>query len=201
VTRGDIQASEGQALPFTYMRADEADASGHGVRRGRWRNANYIGIFAKTRCRDVGTGSDWFNTPVVPPARQCMGLGAVDGTTGLSGRLAIVGAGAYSGIGAPTSSWAAGVGAFTVHVKLNRNSIPDGPYQLLKFGAMPRDSEGVTLPGTASADPTRSILMRPPAIPWPAIRMARMSVNWYLPRDVRFGRLWMGNAYGPNNAT
>lgn len=197
VTRSDLQAGEGQAVPFTYM--DEpmkltllvtAYGTGDGVTQ------NYVGNFAKLDAATMGTGGDWFNTGCAA-STQCMGLGAVDGTTGLSGRLAIIGAGAYAGVGAPTSSWAAGVGTFAAHVKLNRNSTPDGPYQLLKFGAMPRDSEGVTLPGAASADPHKVNLDATTGNTLASNPDGTNERKLLFTTDVRFGRLWMGNAYGP----
>ncbi len=152
-TRSDLLPATGST--FTYM--DEPMKMTLTVTAFNAADAvtqNYAGIFAKLDAATLGTGSNWFNTGCAAGA-QCMGLGAKDTATGLSGRLGVVGAGTYTAVGNPTSAWSAGVGTFTVNVRLARSTAPDGPYETLAVGAMPHDSEGVTLPGTASTDTHR----------------------------------------------
>ena len=152
---------------------------------------NYAGSFAKLDATTLGTGSNWFNTGCTG-ATQCFGLGLVNGaTTGLSGRLAI-----NTAVANPTSSWTAGVGTFVAHVALGRNATPDGPYETLLVGGMPRDSDGVTLPGPASRDTHKidldattgnTLASNPDGISERKLVFVTKS---------RFGRLWLGNAYG-----
>jgi MSHA biogenesis protein MshQ len=69
-----------------------------------------------------------------------MGLGAVDGTNSLTARLALS--------GTPSGSWLAGVGSLNANVVLTRGATVDGPYDNLRLGIAPRDTDGVTvLPG------------------------------------------------------
>ncbi|SDI18916.1 conserved repeat domain-containing protein [Propionivibrio dicarboxylicus] len=112
---------------------------------------NYAGSFAKLDAATLGTGSSWFNTGCSATS-QCFGLGALGGTTGLSGRLAVKTASDFSNISSPSSSWTAGVGTFIAHVALARASAPDGSYEALSVGAMPRDADGISLPGPTSSD-------------------------------------------------
>ncbi|MDP2810856.1 MAG: hypothetical protein Q8O34_11975 [Rhodocyclaceae bacterium] len=152
---------------------------------------NYVGNFAKLDTATLGTGANWFNTGC---AGQCMGLGAVNDAatdTGLSGRLAI-----DTGIANPAGSWTAGVGTFTAHVSLARNATPDGPYDTLKVGGMPRDSEGVTLPGPASADTHKVDLDAATGDTLASNPDGTNERRWLFDTKARFGRLWLGNAYG-----
>jgi len=207
VTRSDLQTTEGQATPFTYM--DEpmklslvvtAYNKNEGVTN------NYAGSFTKLDAMTLGTGAYWFNTGCTG-STQCMGLGAVDGATGLSSRLLVVGAGAYASVGDPSSSWIAGVGTFTVHAKLARkatvtdwpdppNSLLDGPYGTLKFGGMPRDSEGVTLPGPASTDTHKVDLDATTGTTFASNPDGIDERKEIFQTAARFGRLWLGNACG-----
>jgi len=207
VTRSDLQATEGQATPFTYM--DEpmklslvvtAYNKNEGVTN------NYAGSFAKLDAITLGTGTYWFNTGCTG-STQCMGLGAVNGATGLSSRLLVVGAGTYASVGDPSSSWIAGVGTLTVHAKLARkatvtdwpdppNSLLDGPYDTLKFGGMPRDSEGVTLPDPASTDTHKVDLDATTGTTFASDPDGINERREIFQTAARFGRLWMGNACG-----
>lgn len=66
-----------------------------------------------------------------------LGVGAVDGTSYLTSRLALS--------GTPTGSWAAGVGSLNANVALNRGASLDGPYENLLLGVAPQDTDGVTV--------------------------------------------------------
>lgn len=102
---------------------------------------NYSGAFAKL---DGATlGANWFTAGC--STGQCFGLGALNGTTGLTGRL-----GLSATPGNPVSNWSAGVGTFSVNVNLARPVVTPadaswGPYDSLRIGAVPRDTDGVTL--------------------------------------------------------
>jgi hypothetical protein len=155
---------------------------------------NYAGAYAKLDATTLGTGSNWFNTGC-GGSTQCMGLGAMNDAatdTGLSGRLAI-----NTSVASPTSSWTAGVGTFTAHVALARAAATDGPYETLKFGAMPRDSDGVTLPGPAATDTTHRV-------DFDATTGATLASNpdgtnerrYLYSTKTYFGRLHLYNTYG-----
>lgn len=188
-TRGDLAAT---GSIFTYM--DEplkltlkviAYNAAEGVTQ------NYVGVFAKMDAASLGTGGNWFNTGCAG-AGQCFGLGAVNATTGLSNRLAI-----DTSVASPASLWAAGVGTFTTYMKFNRNATPDGPYQALKIGAMPRDGDGVTLPDPASSDAHKVDLDATTGNTLASNPDGANERKLLFTTDVRFGRLWIGNAYGP----
>ncbi|MDP4027631.1 MAG: hypothetical protein Q8P42_01480 [Gallionella sp.] len=192
VTRSDLQTTEGQATPFTYM--DEpmkltltviAEKLGGGT------TENYSDAFAgysKLDATTLGTGANWFNTGCAG-STQCMGLGAVDGATGLTDRLTIVGAGIYPLVVDPTISWVLGVGTVSAHLKLARSALPDGPFETLQLGAMPRDADGVTVltPDLDAATGNSAPFGNPNSSP-----ERRFIAN----TKVRFGRLWLGNACG-----
>lgn len=188
-TRADLAAT---GSSFTYM--DEpmkltfnviACNSAEGVTQ------NYAGSFAKLGAAALGTGSNWFNTGCTG-ASQCFGLGAVNGATGLSGRLSI-----DTSVANPASLWATGVGAFVAYMKFNRNATPDGPYQALKIGAMPRDGDGVTLPDPVSSDAHKVDLDATTGNTLASNPDGSNERKLLFTTDVRFGRLWIGNAYGP----
>ncbi len=188
-TRGDLAAT---GSSFTYM--DEpmklsfnviACNSAEGVTQ------NYAGIFSKLGAAALGTGSNWFNTGCTG-ASQCFGLGAVNGATGLSGRLSI-----DTSVANPASLWATGVGTFVAYMKFNRNATPDGPYQALKIGAMPRDGDGVTLPDPTSSDAHKVDLDATTGNTLASNPDGTNERRLLFTTDVRFGRLWIGNAYGP----
>lgn len=149
VNRSDIASPGGS---FTYM--DEPmkmtlTVTAYSVVDGV--TTNYAGSFAKLDATTLGTGSSWFNTGCSGTS-QCFGLGAVGGATGLSSRLAVKTSADFSTVTNPSSSWTAGVGTFVVHAALARATAPDGPYEPLSVGGMPRDADGVSLPGPASSD-------------------------------------------------
>ncbi|HVL76242.1 MAG TPA: DUF11 domain-containing protein [Noviherbaspirillum sp.] len=108
---------------------------------------NYADTYARLHAATVETAATWFATGCSGTA-MCFGLGAVNGTTAaLTPRLARAG-------GIPSSAWTAGVGSFQVAVLLSRptSTVADmswGPYEDLRFGAAPRDTDGVSLPTQA----------------------------------------------------
>lgn len=190
VTRSDLQLSEGQATPFTYM--DEPmklalNVVAYNATDGI--TQNYAGSYAQLDAGTLGTGSNWFNTGCTGTT-QCFGLGAVNSGTGLSNRLAI------DSLPIPSSEWTAGVGAFTAHMKFNRNTTPDGPYSALNIGAMPRDSDGTTLPGAASSDVHKVDLDATTGNTLASNPDGTKERRLLFATDTRFGRLWLGNAYG-----
>jgi len=69
-----------------------------------------------------------------------IGLGAVNGTTPLSARLAV------SNL---SSNWVAGVGTLAANVALARATNPDGAFDSLQLGVAPKDLDGVTLLSSA----------------------------------------------------
>ena len=129
---------------------------------------NYAGLFARldattlcngnlATCSLAANSANWFNTGCTGTT-ECMGLGAVNAATGLSNRLAIDTA--STGSSSPSSSWSAGVGTFGAFLTFSRPTtlVPDatwGSFDALNVGGMPRDSDGVTMPGPASADTHR----------------------------------------------
>ncbi|HZW21680.1 DUF6701 domain-containing protein [Noviherbaspirillum sp.] len=107
--------------------------------------ANYIGPYAKLD--GASLGANWFTAGCA--SGQCFGLGAIGGSTPLTPRLSL---GAMPGN--PVSSWSGGVGTFAVSANLARPTTATadatwGPYDTLKIGAAPRDSDGVTLDASA----------------------------------------------------
>ena len=150
---------------------------------------NYAGDLVKLDATTLGSGSNWFDTGCLG-GTQCMGLGAVSGTTGLSGRLAV-----NTSVASPSSVWTAGVGTFTVDLRVARAASPDGPYTLT-FGAMPHDSDGVTLPAAASADSHKIDLDATTGNTLDSNPDGTVERKTLATTQVRFGRLWIGNAYG-----
>lgn len=129
---------------------------------------NYAGALAKL---DLSTAA-------------MLGLGAFNNlndpalNTPLSARL--------SG-GVPTGSWSAGTAPVTVPVTFQRlTAAPyvDGPYDSLDVGVVPQDSDGVTLLSSAlNRDMDNDA--------------SHVNDHQYVASTkVRFGRLWLGNAYG-----
>jgi len=103
--------------------------------------ANYTGAYAKLD--GASLGANWFASGCA--SGQCFGLGAIGGTTPLTPRLAL-----STAPGNPLSSWSGGVGTFAVSANLARPTTTTadatwGPYDTLKIGAVPRDTDGVTL--------------------------------------------------------
>ncbi len=201
VTRSDLQSTEGQTVPFTYL--DEpmlATLLVTAYSANDTPTVNYAGTFAKLGAATLGTGANWFNTGC-PVGTQCMGLGAANGTTGLSGRLSIVTHAANPAVSDPASSWNAGVGTFTAHVALARptTATPDGtwgPYETLIIGAAPLDSDGVTLPGSASADTHRVDLDATTGNTLASNPDGTAERKLAFTTKARFGRLRLLNAHG-----
>jgi hypothetical protein len=150
ITRSDLQTVESQSNPFTYM--DEPMQLGLTVtayNAGEGVTQNYQGVFAKLNTTNWNL-TNWFCTnpavsfPILVPLPvpdQCMGLSASDGSTSLTDRLVI------DTLPTPQNTvWSKGSSNFTANIKLQRNVIPDGPYDDLKFGAKPQDLDGITLP-------------------------------------------------------
>jgi uncharacterized repeat protein (TIGR01451 family) len=195
ISRSDLQTTEAQTTPYTYMGEPQKvtlTVTAHNAADGA--TQNYAGSFAKLDATTLGTGANWFNTGCAV-GTQCMGLGAMNpgasSGTGLSGRLSV-----STGPGNPSSSWASGVGTFSAHIVLSRNSTPDGPYGTLKFGAAPQDSDGVVLPSPSSSDTHK--------MDFDATEGNTLASNPDSTNERRllfttkgyFGRLWLGNAYG-----
>lgn len=161
---------------------------------------NYAGSYAKLDAATLNGSSyaPWLTTGCTG-SNQCMGLGAVNGSTPLSSRLTLDTASAGSAV--PTSSWSSGVGTFNLFLKLTRGSSADGPYTALKLGAKPRDSDGVTLPPKTSADATHcaDIDVTNGNASTGCFTASATEDNLrrrFATTDVRYGRLWLGNAYG-----
>jgi hypothetical protein len=195
ISRSDLQTMEAQTTPYTYMGEPQKvtlTVTAHNAADGA--TQNYAGNFAKLDATTLGTGANWFNTGCAV-GTQCMGLGAMNpgasSGTGLSGRLSV-----STGPGNPSSSWVSGVGTFSAHIVLSRNSTPDGPYGTLKFGAAPQDSDGVVLPSPSSSDTHK--------MDFDATEGNTLASNPDSTNERRllfttkgyFGRLWLGNAYG-----
>lgn len=113
---------------------------------------NYTGAFARLGQAALGVGPNWFAIGCSGTS-TCFGLGAVNGATALTSRLGVV--------NAFPEAWAAGVGSFSVDVALAKPTTTSfdatwGPYDVLQFGAAPRDPDGVALP-TLSSDPAHGM--------------------------------------------
>jgi hypothetical protein len=201
VTRSDLQSTEGQTVPFTYL--DEpmlATLLVTAYNAADGPTKNYAGSFAKLDAATLGTGTNWFNTGCAA-GTQCMGLGAVNAATGLSGRLSIVTHAANPAVSDPASSWNAGVGTFTAHVALARptTTTPDGtwgPYEALKIGAVPLDSDGVTLPAPASPDTHKVDLDATTGNTLASNPDGTAERKLAFTTKARFGRLRLLNAHG-----
>jgi hypothetical protein len=206
--RSDLVSAGGS---FTYMGEPlRLDLSVTAYNKGDGVTTNYMGAFAKLDAASLGTGTQWFTTGCTG-STQCFGLGAVNAATGLSGRLGVVGAGVYAGVLAPTSSWTAGVGTFVVNVRMNRKtlatdwpdpptSVLDGPYDALRFGAMPRDSDGVTLPGPASIDAHKVDFDATTGDTLNSHPDGTHERRWLFDTGVRFGRLRLVPGQGSQHA-
>ncbi|MGE5491715.1 MAG: DUF6701 domain-containing protein [Actinomycetota bacterium] len=161
---------------------------------------NYAGSSAQLDAATLNASAyaPWLTTGCSGTS-QCMGLGAVNGSTPLSSRLAVDTASTGSAV--PTSSWSAGVGTFKLFLKLTRGSSADGPYTALNLGAKPRDSDGVTLPPETSTDTAHCADIDVTNGSTSTSCFSASSTEDNLRRrvatiDVRYGRLWLGNAYG-----
>jgi MSHA biogenesis protein MshQ len=67
-------------------------------------------------------------------------------------------------------------------LKFSRGASPDGPFDTLDIGVAPRDSDGVTLQAAA--------------LDMDADSNSSNERKWLGQTKARFGRLWLGNAYG-----
>lgn len=224
-TRSDITAPATPSL-FTYM--DEPMKFELTVTAYRYVAAhstpsttdvtqNYAGKFAKldaatlcngnlAACGVVANYGNWFataNGSQCAAGSQCMGLGAVSGSTPLSTRLALDVA--STGSAQPTSSWSAGVGTFTANVVFKRDTAPDGPYGTLQIGGKPLDSDGVTLPPRNSTDTAHCVDLdvttgTKEAACNPGSTEANLR-RWLFVTDVRYGRLRLSNAFGSEKSS
>lgn len=202
------------ALTVTAYRyvANHAAAPSTGITQ------NYAGRFAKldaatlcngnlSACGDSANYGNWFataNGTQCAAGSQCMGLGAVSGSTPLSTRLALDIANTNSA--QPTGSWTAGIGTFTANVIFTRAATgPDGPYGTLQIGGKPLDSDGVTLPPRNSTDTAHCVDLdvttgTKEAACNPGSTEANLR-RWLFTTDVRFGRLRLSNAFGSEKSS
>lgn len=206
--RSDLVSAGGS---FTYMGEPmRLDLSVTAYNTNDGVTTNYRDAFARLDAATLSADDRWFTTGCTG-STQCFGLGAVNAATGLSGRLGVVGAGVYAGVLAPTSSWTAGVGTFVVNVRMNRKtlatdwpdpptSVLDGPYDALRFGAMPRDSDGVTLPGPASIDAHKVDFDATTGDTLNSHPDGTHERRWLFDTGVRFGRLRLVSGQGSQHA-
>ncbi|WP_127029230.1 DUF6701 domain-containing protein [Candidatus Methylobacter oryzae] len=210
VTRSDLQTTELQTTPFTYMDepmkfvlAVTAYNHGNGITQ------NYAASFAKLDVVNLGSTnlSNWICTS----GNQCMGLSAISGATSLTSRLALDTTSANSTAPSNTTTagggipgWSGGRSYFTLYAAVGRNISPDGPYDApgLKFGAKPLDSDGVTLPPKSSTDTAHCVDLNvatgvenagcvfAAAVPESDLRRKIFETS------VRYGRLSLSNAFG-----
>lgn len=157
-------------------------------------------------CGSSANYGNWFATSdgtKCTAGAQCMGLGAVSGSSALSTRLALDIA--STGSAQPTGSWGAGVGTFTANVIFKRDTAgPDGNYSALQIGGKPLDSDGVTLPPRNSTDTAHCVNLdvtsgTKESVCDPGSTEANLR-RWLFTTDVRFGRLRLSNAFGSENA-
>lgn len=165
--RTDISPACSPASTFTYM--GEPFQAGFtltakGPAPGNVTLQNYAtsGIAANNFAK-LATGA---------PAPAGFGLAFLDGTTNLTARM-------DSSIGI-SGSWTAGVLNATATLGLTRDTAPDGPYNALKVGIAPLDSDGVTLN----------------AFDMDATAPAGNDHAEVAQTQIRFGRLRLNNAHG-----
>ncbi|MEO8119414.1 MAG: DUF6701 domain-containing protein, partial [Rhodoferax sp.] len=135
---------------------------------------NYAGVFARF---DGGVIANF-------------GLGAVDladATPPMAARAFVVGAGAGQlGLVSSNGGWTTGLGTFSANLQLNRAAAPDGPYESFRLGAAPVDADGVTVRAV-----DKNLDITAPA----DLVNDRVLVG---STAVRFGRLRLANAMGPD---
>jgi len=193
VTRSELQLTELQKLPFTYMDEPmQLTLTVTAYNKNEGITLNYQGNFAKLNT----TGWSLSNWTCI--GLSCMGLSGSNGSTPLTDRLAI-----------PTSSasntiWSKGSSDFTANIILQRGgspATPDGPYDALKLGVKPQDVDGVSLPPKAAADVMHCVNLNTLT----GIENADCTFDTANETDlrrkfaetkVRFGRLSLANAYG-----
>ena len=218
VTRSELQLTELQKVPFTYM--DEPMQLALTVtayNKSDGATFNYQGTFAKLNTTDWSL-SNWLCASV--STMQCMGLSATNGTMPLTDRLAIDTTrlnskvpGNTTTLGGSINGWSKGSSYFTVNILLKRYIYPDlkvnpkgyvspdGPYDNLKLGAKPLDLDGVTLPPNTASDTRHCVNLDVLTGAENADCMFGMADETNLRRKlvetkVRFGRLNLANAYG-----
>ncbi|MDR3390919.1 MAG: hypothetical protein P4L77_04205 [Sulfuriferula sp.] len=147
---------------------------------------NYTGSLAKLD-GTVAANWNWNNFATSPS----IGPGAVNATTPLTARLS-------TAVGNPVGSFVAGVGAFSAQLTLTRlSTAPDGPYPTVQFGVAPQDSDGVKL-ASFNLDAQGAGSM-PAAASTPPDGTTERALLGNL--SLRFGRLWLGNAYGSEKSS
>jgi MSHA biogenesis protein MshQ len=199
VTRSDLQTVELQSTPFTYM--NEPMQLGLTVTAYNQREEvtkNYRGAFASLNTSNWNL-ANWTCTNL--NQTQCMGLSASNGTMLLTDRLAIDDTASLHSVAPKNTSWNNGSSDFTANITLKRSASPDGPYDALKLGAKPQDSDGVTLPPNAATDTTHCVNLNT-ATGGEASNCKFASADETVLRrllfttSVRFGRLNLANASG-----
>ena len=182
ITRSNLQSVEAQATPFTYMGEPmlmDVDVNAYAsTDTPTW---NYLGAYAKINASSMVGWTSVGCTGI----NECFGLGAIDGSTALSTRLGIDPSSAL-----PSSTWSLGSGTFSFHIILSRSaSGPDGPFDSLKIGAAPRDSDNVTLLASSLTDPTH-------ALDLDVGSGGGIDRRLITTTKLRYGRIRLPNAYG-----
>lgn len=205
VTRSDLPVTGSQVISlFTYM--DEPMQLGLTVtayNKSEVATKNYQSLFAKLNTTSWSL-SNWTCSGI--PDLQCMGLSANNGTTLLTNRLAIDTSSLHS-VEPQNTNWSAGSSNFTVNIVVKRyvnadgKVTHDGPYDALKLGAKPQDSDGVTLPPKAATDSTHCVNLNTKTSVEESNCTFAGADETDLRRKivetkVRFGRLSLANAYG-----
>jgi len=216
VTRSELQLTELQKMPFSYMEEPmQLTLMVTAYNKSEGATFNYQEKFAKLNTTDWSATdlSNWTCIDV-----SCMGLSATSGTMPLTDRLVIDTTRLNSKLPSNTTAlgdngWSNGSSHFAVNILLKRyinpdsnvnpsgRVSPDGPYDVLKLGAKPRDLDGVTLPPKAAADSTHCVNLdaltgveNPDCAFVGAVETdLRRKV---IETKVRFGRLSLENAYG-----
>lgn len=200
-TRSDLLPITGSA--FTYMGEPmRMTLTVTAYNAGESATQNYAGAFAKLNATGTGgLGSTTTNWTCISGS-QCMGLGAVNGSTGLSARLSIDTTAGFGSSAPSNIAWSGGGSSFTAFVIFGRpgGGAVDGPYQALRVGAKPLDSDGVTLPPRNSTDTTHCVDLdvttgTENASCDPGTTEANLRRKLFQ-TDVRFGRLSVANASG-----
>lgn len=221
VTRSELQTTEGQEIPFTYMDEPmQLNLTVTAYNKSEDATHNYQGKFAKLNTTDWHL-SNW-NCSGISDV-QCMGLSATNDTTLLTDRLAIDTISPNSQVAGNTTisggsidGWSVGSSYFTVNILVKRyvnsdttvnpNSkvtpvTPDGPFDVLILGVKPQDLDGVTLPPKAATDSAHCVDLNTKTGTEDSsctfaeaddIDLRRKIVE----TKVRFGRLSISNAYG-----
>ncbi len=170
-TRADLTACTNSS--FTYM--DEPFQIQFTLTAQNASNAttqNYQGSLAFLN----PTSASWTSTGL--GTAGSFGLGAINGTENLSTRLSLSGTASETG-------WVNGSNTITANVKLTRattSGLPTGPYEALRIGVAPQDTDNVKTTGLSlDADSSGT-----------AERVLLNAAG----TSVRFGRLKLFNAFG-----